>query len=75
MSSSDACGTAAGDQCGVNMGMIHLAAGDLVGAYRYFQPSAEAGDAEAIGHLITICERAGDDMRADAWRERLPTSS
>lgn len=60
--------------CAVNMGVIHLQAGDLVSAYRFFQPMAEQGDAEAIGYLIEICERAGDSARADSWRERLPVS-
>lgn len=71
---SEACGASPGGRCEVNMGLIHLAAGDLVGAYRYFLPSAQAGDAEAIGHLITICDRAGDADRADSWRERLSIS-
>ena len=53
------------------MGLIHLQAGDLVGAYRYFLPHAERGDEQAIGHLIEICVRAGDDHRARTWEERL----
>ena len=54
------------------MGMIHLQAGDLVGAYRYFQPLAEAGDPTAISTIIDICERAGDADRAATWRAKLP---
>jgi hypothetical protein len=50
------------------MGLIHLQAGDLVSAYRYFLPSAEAGDPEAVARLVEICERAGDTERADRWR-------
>jgi hypothetical protein len=50
------------------MGLIHLQAGDLVSAYRYFLPMAEKGDAEAIERLIEICDRAGDTARADSWR-------
>lgn len=67
------CGTASGaDACAVNMGLIHLQAGDLVGAYRYFLPMAEAGDTAAIGHLVDICERAGDTQRAASWAQRMP---
>lgn len=55
------------------MGQIHLQAGDLVGAYRYFQPLGDAGDAEAIAMLIEISERAGDLPRAESWRAKLPT--
>ena len=63
------CGPVSGpDACAVNMGLIHLQAGDLVSAYRHFQPMAEAGDADAIDRLIEICERAGDAERADRWR-------
>jgi hypothetical protein len=50
------------------MGLIHLQAGDLVGAYRYFKPLAEAGDQSAIRQLVEICVRAGDEVRADQWR-------
>jgi hypothetical protein len=50
------------------MGMIHLQAGDLVSAYRFFLPMAEKGDPEAIGRLVEICERAGDTARAASWR-------
>lgn len=73
MSQSE-CGTGTGaDACAVNMGLIHLQAGDLVGAYRYFLPMAEAGDATAIGHLVEICQRAGDTQRADSWAQRMPS--
>lgn len=61
------------DVCSVNMGLIHLKAGDLVSAYRFFLPMAEAGDAEAIGHLVDICERAGDSQRAASWAQRMPS--
>ena len=54
--------------CAANMGLIHLQAGDLVGAYRYFKPLAEAGDQSAIRQLVEICVRAGDEVRADQWR-------
>jgi len=50
--------------------LIHLHAGDLVGAYRYFEPLAEQGDADAVEHLIDICQRAGDVERASMWRGR-----
>jgi hypothetical protein len=62
-----ACST---DACATNMGLIHLHAGDLVGAYRYFEPLAEQGDADAVEHLIDICQRAGDVERASMWRGR-----
>lgn len=52
------------------MGLIHLQAGDLVGAYRYFEPLAEQDDATAIEHLIDICQRAGDHERARRWIDR-----
>ncbi len=58
------------NKCSVNMGLIHLQAGDLVSAYRFFLPMAEQGDAESIDQLIEICERGGDTARADSWRER-----
>lgn len=66
------CSPAAPNACATNMGLIHLQAGDLVGAYRYFQPLAEAGDAAAIATIIDICERAGDAARAEGWRAKLP---
>jgi len=53
------------------MGQILLAAGDLVGAYRYFLPMAEAGDRASIESLIAICERGADPDRAATWRARL----
>lgn len=59
------------DVCAANMGLIHLQAGDLVGAYRFFLPEAERVDEQAIAHLIDISVRAGDHQRADAWRQRL----
>lgn len=66
---STSCGpTGTPDTCAVNMGLIHLQAGDLVSAYRYFLPMAERGDPEAVDRLIEICERAGDTVRADSWR-------
>ncbi|MEY3407736.1 MAG: hypothetical protein RL038_797 [Actinomycetota bacterium] len=52
------------------MGEIHLKAGDLVSAYRYFQPLGENGDPLAIDYLVEICEKAGDQARADSWRAR-----
>ncbi len=61
--------------CSVNMGLIHLQAGDLTSAYRFFLPLAQAGDREAIGHLIDICERAGDEERAQTWRAELTTDA
>lgn len=64
-------GAAGPDRCATNMGQILLSAGDLVGAYRYFLPSAERGDAEAIAQLVDICERGGDAERAESWRQRL----
>lgn len=78
--SSDGARVAAGDTCGpggqgvscaVNMGLIHLQAGDLVSAYRFFVPLADKGDQEAITHLVGICERGGDTARAATWRARL----
>jgi hypothetical protein len=60
----------AADACATNMGIIHLRAGDLVGAYRYFLPLAESGDASAIDSLIDICRRAGDTTRAEQWLAR-----
>ena len=59
------------DRCATNMGQILLAAGDLVGAYRYFLPMAEAGDAASVRALVDICERGGDPARAAGWRARL----
>ncbi len=58
------------DACATNMGLIHLGAGDLVGAYRYFLPMAEAGDTSAIDTMIEICRRAGDTVRAEQWTAR-----
>ena len=58
------------DACATNMGIIHLRAGDLVGAYRYFLPLAESGVASAIDSLIEICRRAGDTTRAEQWLAR-----
>lgn len=66
---AESCSPAGGRSvCDVNMGVIHMQAGDLVSAYRFFQPSGEAGDHASIEFLIEICERAGDIERADAWR-------
>jgi hypothetical protein len=42
-------------RCSINMGEIHLKAGDLVSAYGYFKPLGEAGDQEAVAYLIEIC--------------------
>lgn len=61
-------------KCDVNMGQIHLQAGDLVSAYRFFLPWAEQGDEAAIAQLVEICEKAGDETRAASWRERLPVA-
>ena len=58
------------NSCATNMGQIHLAAGDLVGAYRFFLPLAEAGDASAMEMLVEISERGGDPARAEQWRQR-----
>lgn len=52
------------------MGEIHLRAGDLVSAYRYFQPLGEKGEESAIDYLIEICEKAGDLARAETWRAK-----
>jgi hypothetical protein len=57
-------------KCTTNMGEIHLKAGDLVSAYRYFQPLADAGEVSAIDYLIEICEKAGDADRAETWRTK-----
>jgi hypothetical protein len=62
------------DTCATHMGLIHLQAGDLVSAYRFFLPMAEQGDADAIDRLIEICERAGDAPRAESWRTRPPAA-
>ena len=71
MTTPSSCGPSGGpDTCAVNMGLIHLQAGDLVSAYRFFQPMAESGDVAAIDHLIEICKLAGDTARADTWRAR-----
>ena len=61
--------------CSVNMGLIHLQAGDLTSAYRFFLPLAQSGDRDAIGHLIDICERAGDMERAQTWRAELAATA
>ena len=53
-----------------NIAGIHMAAGDLVGAYRAALPMAQAGDTAAIDLLIEVCERAGDTARAQGWRAR-----
>jgi len=55
------------------MGLIHLKAGDLVGAYRFFLPLAENGDTEAMRRLVDICQRAGDSERAALWAQRIPS--
>ncbi len=69
---ADSCGSPSQpDTCSVNMGLIHLQAGDLVSAYRFFLPLAEKGDTQAITHLIDICDRGGDPTRAATWRARL----
>ena len=52
------------------MGEIHLMAGDLVSAYRFFLPDAEKGVPSAIAKLVEISERAGDAATADKWRDR-----
>lgn len=57
-------------KCTTNMGEIHMRAGDLVSAYRYFQPLGESGDLLAIDYLIEICEKAGDAARAETWRAK-----
>ena len=67
-----ACTPAAPAKCAVNMGMIHLQAGDLVSAYRFFEPMAQSGDTDSIERLVEICERAGDLSRAETWRSKLP---
>lgn len=59
------------DRCATNMGQILLAAGDLVGAYRYFLPTAEVGDRASIEALVAICERGADPARAATWRAKL----
>lgn len=56
----------------MNMGSIHLRAGDLVSAYRYFLPLAQGGDQQAIDQLIAICRTAGDTERAEQWMARRP---
>lgn len=58
------------DKCATNMGEIHLMAGDLVSAYRFFLPDAEKGVPSAIAKLVEISERAGDTATAATWRER-----
>lgn len=59
------------NSCATNMGLIHLQAGDLVGAYRYFLPLAEKGERDAIEALVDICEKGGDIERANSWRAQL----
>ena len=58
------------DTCAANMGEIHLLAGDLVSAYRFFLPDAEKGVPSAIAKLVEISERAGDAATAERWRSR-----
>lgn len=58
------------DKCATNMGEIHLMAGDLVSAYRFFLPDAEKGVPSAMGRLVEIAERAGDAATAQKWREK-----
>jgi hypothetical protein len=58
------------DKCATNMGEIHLMAGDLVSAYRFFLPDAEKGVPSAIAKLVEISERAGDTATAEKWRSR-----
>ena len=60
------------DACAMNMGSIHLRAGDLVSAYRYFLPLAQNGDQQAIDQLVDICRRAGDTERAEQWMASRP---
>ena len=71
----EVCSPAAPAKCAVNMGMIHLQAGDLVSAYRFFQPLGEQGDRESIERLVEICERAGDLPRAESWRAKLASQA
>ena len=73
--SEEVCSPDSPAKCAVNMGMIHLQAGDLVSAYRFFQPLAEQGDQESILRLVEICERAGDLPRAETWRAKLAAAS
>lgn len=56
------------DKCATNMGEIHLMAGDLVSAYRFFLADAEKGVPSAIAKLVEISERAGDEVTAEKWR-------
>jgi hypothetical protein len=68
---TDQCGSGtAADACAANVAAIHLAAGDLVGAYRAALPMAQSGDAASIDLLIELCERAGDKPRSQEWRAR-----
>ena len=71
MSETPRCSPAEGpDRCATNMGEIHLLAGDLVSAYRFFLPDAEKGVPSAIEKLVEISERAGDAATAEKWRSR-----
>ena len=74
MSDEAACNPKTPMKCDVNMGRIHLQAGDFVSAYRYFLPWAEDGNAEAIAQLVEICELAGDSNRAATWAAKLTES-
>lgn len=72
MDDRTSCGPEQGpDKCAMNMGQIHLMAGDLVSAYRFFLPDAEKGQREAIRMLVEIAERGGDAATAEKWRSRL----
>lgn len=71
MTENPPCSPAEGpDKCATNMGEIHLLAGDLVSAYRFFLPDAEKGVPSAIAKLVEISERAGDAATAEKWRSR-----
>ena len=71
MSETPRCSPGEGaDKCATNMGEIHLMAGDLVSAYRFFLPDAEKGVPSAIAKLVEISERAGDAATAEKWRSR-----
>ena len=72
----DSCGPVDGpSKCVTNMGEIHLKAGALVSAYRFFEPLASAGDISAIERLVEICEKAGDFDRAETWRKVLTSTN
>lgn len=71
MTENPLCSPADGpDKCATNMGEIHLMAGDLVSAYRFFLPDAQKGVPSAIARLVEIAERAGDATTAQKWREK-----